>query len=627
MKLKRNSNTEGTHISGADGRDACPSAQLSSPDKETRERGLALLETWLSRRKEINDKDMKKIWQDLLYCLWHAGSRAWQVYLTKRIASVLGIIHPSMSIPFFRAFLCTLRSKWDGMETGKIDRFYFLLQTCLSEMFRFLQRECWKKESIKKFNECFLETVLMQTDSQSAHGISLYLSQVFLDELRKFLPLSSLSFRLMLEPFWKVFATVEDEVLLRRVRDSVFLPLMEEAQSIQGDEEDNEGSMNYLAFNLLFVQRIFKLATSPTTCEISRNLIHQLHEDYCKAAPIFPVNAASPTTEIVSTNASNDASNSFAILNYGNASDETDVLLRSSEIGFKEVPQWPASRDSQINLPEVLNEDNSGKEYLMQGIKNPLPKELLSSDDRVPFLELLNAARKDGDRNSNQAKSFTRNKRKRKKAAADLENGGSRSLKRRRLLKSFESNSHVVNRKYLQEICNRLDGAASGGTGGENAKDEKLAGLETTFIYIKEGNETMSFSSPMASFMLAPSPINTGSKRKKCRKLDEGSSMSENANDITNLAVANSRLSEENIKRVTFSLQDNIVWQPHMPLPPKALRVPPSAMPRGSALKKGVPPGPIYVPRPRKCSPRNPLPRKRTKKNSLRDRKWKFCKQ
>ncbi|KAJ7109532.1 hypothetical protein O6H91_Y571800 [Diphasiastrum complanatum] len=96
-------------------------------------------------------------------------------------------------------------------------------------MFRFLQREYWKKESIKKFNECFLETVLMQTDSQSVHGISLYLSQVFLDELRKFLPLSSLSFRLMLEPFWKVFATVEDEVLLRRVRDSVFLPLMEEA--------------------------------------------------------------------------------------------------------------------------------------------------------------------------------------------------------------------------------------------------------------------------------------------------------------------------------------------------------------------------------------------------------------
>ena len=48
-------------------------------------------------------------------------------------------------------------------------------------------------------------------------------------------------------------------------------------------------------------------------------------------------------------------------------------------------------------------------------------------------------------------------------------------------------------------------------------------------------------------------------------------------------------------RKVHFSLQHNIVWKPSTPLPPHDLRVPPAATPRGSALKKGVPPGPVLV--------------------------------
>ncbi|KAL1335475.1 hypothetical protein HN51_064353 [Arachis hypogaea] len=50
---------------------------------------------------------------------------------------------------------------------------------------------------------------------------------------------------------------------------------------------------------------------------------------------------------------------------------------------------------------------------------------------------------------------------------------------------------------------------------------------------------------------------------------------------------------EKSAKKVRFSMKSNLVWKPHTPLPPQSLRLPPSAAPRGSALKKGVPPGPI----------------------------------
>ncbi|GMI77280.1 hypothetical protein like AT5G20600 [Hibiscus trionum] len=50
---------------------------------------------------------------------------------------------------------------------------------------------------------------------------------------------------------------------------------------------------------------------------------------------------------------------------------------------------------------------------------------------------------------------------------------------------------------------------------------------------------------------------------------------------------------ENSTKRVRFSMKNNLVWKPHSPLPPLSLRLPPSVTPRGSALKQGIPPGPI----------------------------------
>ncbi|XP_074584074.1 uncharacterized protein LOC141840080 [Curcuma longa] len=49
----------------------------------------------------------------------------------------------------------------------------------------------------------------------------------------------------------------------------------------------------------------------------------------------------------------------------------------------------------------------------------------------------------------------------------------------------------------------------------------------------------------------------------------------------------------KSVKKVRFSMKSNLVWKPNSPLPPQSLRLPPSVTPKGSALKKGVPPGPI----------------------------------
>jgi ribosomal RNA-processing protein 1 len=84
------------------------------------------------------------------------------------------------------------------------------------------------------------------------------------------------------------------------------------------------------------------------------------------------------------------------------------------------------------------------------------------------------------------------------------------------------------------------------------------------------------------------------SYKRKRTKNSEGKTSQDydlNGGDAEFSAVAKS--GEKSSKKVKFSMESNLVWTPHSPLPPESLRIPPSVTPRGSALKKGVPPGPI----------------------------------
>ncbi|CAJ2633673.1 uncharacterized protein LOC123921040 [Trifolium pratense] len=103
------------------------------------------------------------------------------------------------------------------------------------------------------------------------------------------------------------------------------------------------------------------------------------------------------------------------------------------------------------------------------------------------------------------------------------------------------------------------------------------------------------------------------SNKRKRTKNSEGKTSQDcdlNGGDVEYSAVAKS--GEKSSKRVKFSMESNLVWMPHSPLPPESLRIPPSVTPRGSALKKGVPPGPI-------CDTPLPLPTKGAKRKKARD--------
>lgn len=98
--------------------------------------------------------------------------------------------------------------------------------------------------------------------------------------------------------------------------------------------------------------------------------------------------------------------------------------------------------------------------------------------------------------------------------------------------------------------------------------------------------------------------VSVRKKRKRGNKVDESDFLSESTQSAGLSHSPSSKVhggdqtpgsNSSKKKKVRFSLKNNIVWKPHNPLPPQSIRTPPSATPRGSALKKGVPAGPIRV--------------------------------
>lgn len=91
---------------------------------------------------------------------------------------------------------------------------------------------------------------------------------------------------------------------------------------------------------------------------------------------------------------------------------------------------------------------------------------------------------------------------------------------------------------------------------------------------------------------LSATPVITTAlkKRKRAKSVDRQVTVSPGSVNGGSMA---GKSGEKSVKKVRFLMKNNLVWKPHSPLPPQSLRLPPSATPRGSALKKGIPPGPI----------------------------------
>lgn len=94
-------------------------------------------------------------------------------------------------------------------------------------------------------------------------------------------------------------------------------------------------------------------------------------------------------------------------------------------------------------------------------------------------------------------------------------------------------------------------------------------------------------------FSVMPATPVAGAALKRRRRAKSADVKVNDKRSSANGEVNAEKSGDKSAKKVRFSMKSNLVWKPNNPLPPQSLRLPPSATPKGSALKQGVPPGPI----------------------------------
>ncbi|KAL8136386.1 hypothetical protein V2J09_002387 [Rumex salicifolius] len=267
----------------------------------------------------------------------------------------------------------------------------------------------------------------------------------------------------------------------------------------------------------------------------------------------------------------------------------TIALAMEFSLRFYELGSSPDCVQGNRKLLFSLHEEflKLEKEMKAAGIDVKLPEVVGDEvdDDKIPQLIPISNDVNGGGKVETSDKPKKTKKKKDKGESKDKEN------KKKRKKNSTEngiSGSHENgNADMLIDTTNEPD--------SPQFDDATLSNLQKQFemIAAESGLDQGVYSSLDSPSLQGNGEVSK--KRKRAKKkangkisVDISHSGEQDAEDENNATTA-----EKSGKKVKFSMRHNLVWNPSNPLPPQSVRIPPSVTPRGSALKQGVPPGPV----------------------------------
>ncbi|KAI5066087.1 hypothetical protein GOP47_0018711 [Adiantum capillus-veneris] len=576
---------------------------LASPDKAKREKAISLLCLWLTSQKEVREEELTKIWKGLFYCLWHAEKAAVQVDLVDRIAMLMENLDVELSLLFFKAFLTSLRNEWGGIDNNSLGRFQLLLKQYVSQMFAVLKKSEWEVELVRKFMDALAERALLVQDGNDANNdINVYIAGVFLNQLRKYLPIPEGVFKLLLEPFWVVLSKGCDDKVAEEISKKVFLVLFDHGSSLLVcDQGCRDGARKEktcfgdVALNLAVSIRMKSSALLAFTSHSKYAQLRLIEEKFnCLeklAQPRISTNGGDMDNVGLSTVAETQSTNSSA-----ESADRLQDSVSPAQFPLTRTFGCRSTRNQKLVFSPHTIDDVYGKKSVekLGSLLEDMPVQTTREESRT----------EQGSEVDIGGESFTLDDRQTDMAACELEY----NLQAGDIIDvdgSPPNQDTVVSDEA--DNSNILDASDDCIT----MEDPVISNLAKRFESIadQQSPNCKLDGCFIVSTPLAPSPINTCGRKRKSWKmpradaLDSESPTSAKENnvvpheafqddDITSI----DNLSAKKAKKVHFSLQHNIVWRPSTPLPPHDVRVPPAATPRGSAMKKGVLPGPIVDP-------------------------------
>ncbi|KAF8395970.1 hypothetical protein HHK36_017581 [Tetracentron sinense] len=526
------------------------SKHLASCNKTTRDKALRLLKTWLPSQDQISDEEMKKIWKGLFYCVWHADKQPVQIELINRLASLLVSLSLPLSIQYFDGFLSTMRREWSGIDFLRLDKFYLLIRRFLHHFFLLLKMNSWDSELSSRLMGVLVEKTFLAADKYPAQGVNYHFAEVFLEELKPFLPIKvETTLDGLFKPFLSVMGKSPDRVFLNKIKSSIFDCLLNNGNKLLelkkvGDYVDSGDGVEVLgsiALTLGLSAKFFNLGSSLDCLQGNRKVLFNLHEDFLK----LEKDLETAGIEISVTQVGDE-----------DADEVPDLIpIPEQEVGAAEVSLEPVEGVKGVAKGSAGKLSKKSKKTKKEA--NGTGKKARKNKNGFPELLVLESNSTVKDKNESVITSNGEN------SNEPAENNGNLII----FNESVISNLQMQFEKVAAEVGMDMDGASS--------------------------------------CVLPTMPVNSTVSKKRKRAKSKDVQVSHGSQGATG-GSATGKSGEKSAKKVRFSMKNNLVWKPHSPLPPQSLRLPPSATPRGSALKKGIPPGPIREtpPTARKVKPR-----------------------
>ena len=423
--------------------------------------------------------------------------------------------------------------EWPGIDALRLGKFYLLIRRFLHHCFAFLKSNSWDLEISSRLMGVLVESTFFSDDKFQGNGVNYHIASVFLEELRPFLPVRSEILELLLEPFVSVMGRLPDKVLLGKIRSNMFGELLKMGKKLL-DIKKVGGEVDSGDDAMVFGTIALTMGFSSKFYELGSS------PQCCQ----------------------------------GNRK-----VLFSLHEAFSKLEKDLASSGIEVSLPDIAENDDDEVPILV-----PIGTEM-----EVGGLEPAEVA---GDAVNASADDKPLSKGRKKKK----DSGGSSK-------KAKKKKKNEISDMVLDSCSTGIEEENVAIANGENSNDEHTGdGSSVDFNESVISNLQMQFEKVAAeagldvnvasACDLPQSKVNgtVSKKRKRAKSMD--AQQSRNL-ELNSGGDAQGGTSVKSSKKVRFSMKSNLVWKPHNPLPPQILRLPPSVTPRGSALKKGVPAGPI----------------------------------
>ncbi|KAG5594723.1 hypothetical protein H5410_035955 [Solanum commersonii] len=526
---------------------------LGACNASIRSKAFAHLQTWLVTQTQLDDDDMKKLWKGLFYCLWHSDKAPAQALLINRICSMVKTLDFGLCLHYFSAFLITLRREWNGIDHLRLDKFYLLIRKFLRSVFELMRKYDWNLEIMGKCTEILENNAFLATDKLLGHGVNYHIASVFLDELKGcFIPVQDDVVVCLFKPFLSVLGKSEDKIMVGKVKNCVFEELLKIGRSllerrkegVEGDESYGDVAFGVIALKTRFSGKFFEVGSSLDCVQGNRKVVLKLHEEFLRLEKEFEASGIE-----------------FSL-------PETNEVVDDGE----EVPQLIPIENSltgkvgDLEVAEDENDEGFGDEPVRKC------KKVKRAEDGVSKKAKKKEKKKKVSENdtlveeneTNELESTKREKKKKKKKKK--KNGFSNGDRKENMITINGDSSN-----YELVIDNKV-----------TFNEEVISNLQMQFEKV---------AAEVASDDDNDSSTISMKKKRKRGKIPEGTESCIHV--ISSEGDAGTKSTEKSSKKVRFAMKNNLVWKPNSPMPPQNLRLPPTLTPRGSALKKGVPPGPI----------------------------------